>query len=52
MASMWNSLLGRVVLGASAIVVVLVVWFALQVDPIFHGRGREVIVSVAPGEPF
>ena len=28
------------------------VWFALQVDPIFHGTGQEVIVSVAPGDSF
>jgi UPF0755 protein len=52
MASMWNSLLGRIVMGVIAIVVVMVVWFALQVDPIFAGRGREEIVSVTSGESF
>jgi len=27
-----------------------VVWFALQVDPIFHGKGKDVIVTVTSGE--
>jgi UPF0755 protein len=52
MAFMWNSLLGRIAIALVAIVVVMVVWFALQIDPIFAGRGREVIVSVRPGESF
>jgi UPF0755 protein len=49
---MWSRPLGRVVLAVIALVVVAMVWFALQVDPIFAGRGREVIVSVTRGESF
>jgi UPF0755 protein len=52
MASMWSRPLRRVALIIAALVVVMIVWFALQIDPIFAGRGREVIVSVKPGESF
>ena len=42
--------LGRIVAGLVVIIVVMVVWFALQVDPIFNGNGKDVIVTVRPGE--
>jgi UPF0755 protein len=42
--------LGRILAGLVVIIIVMVVWFALQVDPIFHGKGKEVIVTVKPGE--
>jgi UPF0755 protein len=42
--------LGRVLAGLVVVVVILVAWFLLQVDPIFHGKGKEVIVSVRSGE--
>jgi UPF0755 protein len=42
--------LGRIILAAVVVVVVAVGWFALQVDPIFAGKGKEVIVTVEPGE--
>ena len=42
--------LGRIVAGLVVVVIVMVVWFALQVDPIFSGRGKEVIVTVQPGD--
>jgi UPF0755 protein len=49
---MWTRPLGRVVLGVIALIVIAVVWFLLQVDPIFAGKGREVVISVQPGESF
>lgn len=50
MASLVSKPLGRV-LGVVALLVVLGAgWFALQVDPLFAGRGREVIVTVHPGD--
>ncbi|MCU1362419.1 MAG: Endolytic murein transglycosylase [Acidimicrobiaceae bacterium] len=49
---MWTRPLGRVVLGVLALIVIAVVWFLLQVDPIFAGKGREVVISVQPGESF
>src|SRR5277367_1817969 len=52
MVSMWTRPLGRVLLVVIALIVAGAVWFALQVDPIFEGQGREVIVSVSPGESF
>ncbi len=42
--------LGRVVLVAVVLLVLILGWFALQVDPIFAGNGREVIVTVHPGD--
>lgn len=42
--------LGRIVAGLIVVVVVMVAWFALQVDPIFSGKGRDVIVTVHPGD--
>jgi UPF0755 protein len=49
---MWTRPLARVVLGLVALIVIAVVWFALQVDPLFAGKGREVVISVKPGESF
>ena len=42
--------LGRIVAGLVVVVFVMVVWFALQVDPIFHGKGKNVIVTVHSGD--
>jgi UPF0755 protein len=42
--------LGRILAGVIVVVVVMVAWFLLQVDPIFHGDGKDVIVTVHEGE--
>src|ERR1700722_2322615 len=42
--------LGRVLLAVVVFAVVFVGWFLLQVDPVFAGKGKEVIVTVAPGD--
>jgi len=42
--------LGRIVLGVIVLIVLVAGWFFLQVDPVFAGKGKEVIVTVAPGE--
>jgi len=42
--------LGRIVAGLVIVIVIMVTWFALQVDPIFHGKGKNVIVTVSAGE--
>jgi UPF0755 protein len=42
--------LGRIIAGLVVVIVIMVAWFALQVDPIFHGRGKNVIVTVSSGE--
>jgi UPF0755 protein len=42
--------LGRVVLALLVLIVLVVGWFFLQVDPVFAGKGKEVIVSVQQGE--
>jgi UPF0755 protein len=52
MVAMWTRPLGRVILGVLALMVIAVVWFVLQVDPIFAGKGREVVITVQPGESF
>ncbi len=44
--------MGRVLLGVVVIVVLVAGWFALQIDPIFAGRGKEVIVTVHSGDSF
>ncbi|OYV65134.1 MAG: hypothetical protein B7X07_04210 [Actinobacteria bacterium 21-64-8] len=50
MASLVSKPLGRVV-GVSVVLVVLVVgWFSLQVDPVFAGKGPDVIVTVHAGD--
>src|ERR1700692_3744359 len=50
MGSMLSKPLGRIVAGLVVVVIVMVGWFALQVDPIFHGKGKNVIVTVNTGE--
>jgi len=52
MANMLSRPLRRVVLAVVAVIVVGVGWFALQIDPIFAGKGREVIVTVHSGDSF
>jgi UPF0755 protein len=42
--------LGRILAGLVVVVVIVVAWFLLQVDPIFHSKGKEVIVTVHNGE--
>jgi len=42
--------LGRIIAGLVVVVVIMVVWFILQAYPLFHGKGKEVIVSVNNGE--
>lgn len=42
--------LGRVVGVAVLLAILAVGWFALQVDPIFAGKGRDVIVTVHAGD--
>jgi UPF0755 protein len=42
--------LGRILAGVIVVVVVIVAWFLLQVDPIFHGKNKDVIVTVRSGE--
>jgi UPF0755 protein len=50
MAFLLTKPLGRVLLALAVVVVVAVGWFLLQVDPVFAGKGKEVIVNVAPGD--
>ena len=45
-----HSWTGRALLVAVALTLAGVVWFALQVDPIFSSPGRQVIVTVNPGD--
>jgi UPF0755 protein len=40
----------RVLLGVLVLIVLVAGWFFLQVDPVFAGKGREVIVTVQQGE--
>ncbi len=47
---MWARPLVKILVGLSALVFVVAGWFALQIDPIFAGRGREVIITVDPGD--
>jgi UPF0755 protein len=42
--------LGRLIAGLVVVVVIMVVWFILQAYPLFHGKGKEVVVSVSNGE--
>jgi UPF0755 protein len=42
--------LGRILAGFAVVVVIVVVWFILQAYPLFHGKGKEVVVSVNSGE--
>src|SRR5579863_1184254 len=50
MGSMLSKPLGRILAGLVVVVVIMVAWFALQVDPLFHGKGKKVIVTVTQGE--
>src|SRR6202167_2460915 len=50
MGSMLSKPLGRILAGVIVVVVVMVAWFLLQVDPIFHSKGKDVIVTVHDGE--
>ena len=50
MANMLSRPLRRVVL--AVVIVVGVGWFALQINPVFAGKGREVIVTVHSGDSF
>jgi len=43
---MLNKPLGRILLGLVVTFVVVLGWFALQVEPIFHGKGTAVIINV------
>ncbi|HVB50237.1 MAG TPA: endolytic transglycosylase MltG [Acidimicrobiales bacterium] len=47
---MLSSAFGRVVLGVLVLIVLVAGWFFLQVDPVFAGKGKEVIVTVQEGE--
>ncbi len=42
--------LGRVLAAGAVLMLVGAAWFALQVDPIFSSAGKEVIVTVHPGD--
>jgi UPF0755 protein len=50
MAFLLTKPLGRVILAAVVVVIVAVGWFLLQVDPVFAGNGKEVIVTVDQGD--
>ena len=50
MASLVTKPVGRALGVAALVVLVALGWFALQVDPVFAGKGREVIVTVHPGD--
>ncbi len=47
---MLNKPLGRILLGLVVTVVVVVGWFALQFEPIFHGKGKLVVLTVSARE--
>ena len=50
MAFMLTKPLGRVVLGVVVVLVLVAAWFFLQVDPLFAGKGKEVIITVHGGD--
>ena len=50
MAFLLTKPLGRILLAIAVVVVGAVGWFLLQVDPVFAGKGKEVIVTVAQGD--
>jgi UPF0755 protein len=52
MATMLSRLLVRILLGALVVVLVILGWFALQIDPIFAGKGKEVTITVQAGDSF
>jgi UPF0755 protein len=47
---MLNKPLGRILLGLVVTFVVVAGWFALQFEPVFHGKGKVVIVVVHSNE--
>ena len=47
---MLNKPLGRVLAGLFVVLVIVIGWFTLQVDPIFSSNGKVVIVIVQPGD--
>jgi UPF0755 protein len=47
---MLNKPLGRILVGLVVTIVVVLGWFALQFEPIFHGKGTAVIVTVRQHE--
>jgi UPF0755 protein len=50
MATMLTRPIRRVLFGVIVFVVLVVGWFILQIDPIFAGKGKEVIVTVHSGD--
>jgi UPF0755 protein len=42
--------LGRIVAGLVVVIVIMVAWFVLQANPLFHGKGKNVIINVSSGE--
>lgn len=42
--------LGRFLAGLVVVIVIMGAWFFLQADPIFHGKGKKVIVTVTSGQ--
>ena len=52
MAFLLTKPLGRILLAGIVIVVLVLGWFFLQIDPIFAGKGREVIITVQSGDSF
>jgi UPF0755 protein len=52
MAFMLFKPVGRALLAVLLVVVVAVAWFALQIDPIFAHKSKEVIITVHGGDSF
>src|SRR5579863_7513953 len=50
MGSMLGKPLGRIIAGFVVVFVIVLVWFLLQAYPLFHGKGKDVIVTVNNGE--
>jgi cell division protein YceG involved in septum cleavage len=50
MPSILTRPLGRLLAACAVVILVALGWFALQVDPIFSSAGKEVIVTVHPGD--
>ena len=47
---MLNKPLGRFLTGVAVLLIIVIGWFILQVDPIFSSQGKKVIVTVQPGD--
>ena len=52
MAFMLVKPVGRVLLAMLVVIVLALAWFALQVDPIFAHKSKEVIITVRNGDSF